>query len=299
MSAPDAPRPAPSASAPRRHSPTCVVVAIDGTAGAGKSTTAKAVADRLGFRHLDSGAIYRAVALRLLDAGLELDAVAHERVAANHERDAGLQPDAVEHEPAAAAHEPTATNHEPAATNQEPAAANHKPSAADQVAQTDLDALRLRVKWRGRSMEVWAAGKRIPNLELRTERVTAAVSPVSSVPAVREHLLALQRSAAQGPGLVAEGRDMGTVVFPDAQVKVFLVADARERARRRLLQNGQAAPSAERIEAEAARLRRRDDQDSSRRTAPLVAAPDAVRIDTTRLSPREQVAQIVQLVVEA
>ena len=148
-------------------------------------------------------------------------------------------------------------------------------------------------------MEVWAAGEPIPNPELRSERVTAAVSPVSSVPAVREHLLALQRSAAQGPGLVAEGRDMGTVVFPDAQVKVFLVADARERARRRLLQNGQAAPSAERIEAEAARLRRRDDQDSSRRTAPLVAAPDAVRIDTTRLSPREQVARIVQLVVEA
>ena len=251
MSAPATPRPAPSATAPRQSSPTCVVVAIDGTAGAGKSTTAKAVADRLDFRHLDSGAIYRAVTLRLLDAGLELDAVAHE------------------------------------------------PAAADQVAQTDLDALRLRVKWRGRSMEVWAAGEPIPNPELRSERVTAAVSPVSSVPAVREHLLALQRSAAQGPGLVAEGRDMGTVVFPDAQVKVFLVADARERARRRLLQNGQAAPSAERIEAEAARLRRRDDQDSSRRTAPLVAAPDAVRIDTTRLSPREQVAQIVQLVVEA
>lgn len=254
MSAPDSPRPAPSASAPRRPSPPCVVVAIDGTAGAGKSTTAKAVADRLGFRHLDSGAIYRAVALRLLDAGLEVG---------------------------------------------EPAAANHEPAAADQVAQADLEALRLHVEWQGRSMEVWAAGKRIPNRELRTERVTAAVSPVSSVPVVREHLLALQRSAAQGPGLVAEGRDMGTVVFPGAQVKVFLVADARERARRRLLENGLAAPSAERIEAEAARLRRRDDQDSSRQTAPLVAAPDAVRIDTTHSSPKEQVDQIVQLVEEA
>lgn len=288
MNAPDALRPAPAASAPRRSSPTCVVVAIDGTAGAGKSTTAKAVADRLGFRHLDSGAIYRAVALRLLDAGLvppESAAGGHEPAAANHERGTSLQPAAVEHEPVTVA--------------DEPAAAEHEPAAAAQVAQADLDALRLRVKWQGRSMEVWAAGKRIPNPELRTEKVTAAVSPVSSVPTVREHLLALQRSAAQGPGLVAEGRDMGTVVFPDAQVKVFLVADARERARRRLLQNGQAAPSAARIKAEAARLRRRDAQDSSRRTAPLVAAPDAVRIDTTRSSPKEQVDQIVQLVVEA
>lgn len=275
MSVPDAPGSAP-ASARRRSSPTCLVVAIDGTAGAGKSTTAKAVADRLGFRHLDSGAIYRAVALRLLDAGLEVGTV--------------------EQEPAA--DQVAQADHEPAAADHQPAAANHEPAAA-QVAQADLHALRLHVEWQGRSMEVWAAGKRIPNRELRTERVTAAVSPVSSVPVVREHLLALQRSAAQGPGLVAEGRDMGTVVFPGAQVKVFLVADARERARRRLLQNGQAAPSAERIEAEAARLRRRDDQDSSRRTAPLVAAPDAVRIDTTRSSPKEQVDKIVQLIAQA
>lgn len=241
MSTGDPGRPGPSARPPRRPPSACFVVAVDGTAGAGKSSTAKGVADRLGFRHLDSGAIYRAVALRLLDSGLEARAI-------------------------------------------------------EQVAESDLDALRLRVKWQGRSMEVWAAGRRIPNRELRTEKVTDAVSPVSSVPTVRERLLALQRSAAQGPGLVAEGRDMGTVVFPEAQVKVFLVADARVRARRRLLQTGQRAPSAERIEAEAARLRRRDVQDSSRQTAPLVAAPDAVRLDTTRSSPQEQVDQIVELV---
>lgn len=261
MTTPDALRPAPSPSAPRRSSSTCFVVAIDGTAGAGKSTTAKAVADRLGFRHLDSGAIYRAVALHLLDSGLEIGAATEG----------------------------------PAAAGQQPAAAQQVPSAAYQVA---LDALDLHVKWRGQSMELWAAGERIPDRELRTERVTAAVAPVSGVPAVRERLLALQRSAAQGPGLVAEGRDMGTVVFPEAQAKVFLVAAARERARRRLLQNGQRAPSAERIEAEAARLRRRDTQDSSRPTAPLAAAPDAVRLDTTRTSPEQQVDQIVQLVAD-
>ncbi len=225
----------------RPSPPECVVVAIDGTAGAGKSTTAKAVADQLGFRHLDSGAIYRAVALGLLDSGREM-------------------------------------------------------SALEKIAKAELDALQVHVEWRGRSMEVWAAGARIPNRKLRTERVSSLASRVSSVPTVRDHLLALQRSAAQGPGLIAEGRDMGTVVFPDAGVKVFLVADARERARRRLLQNGQAAPSSDRIEAEAARLRERDARDSSREAAPLAAASDAVRVDTTNLLPEDQVDEIVKLV---
>ena len=229
-----APKPSPA-------QPACLVVAIDGTAGAGKSTTAKAVAEQLGFRHLDSGAIYRAVTWGLLGSGWD-------------------------------------------------------PSALENVAQDDLDALQLQVQWRGRSMEVWAAGKRIPDPHLRTESVTAFSSLVSSVPSVRDHLLALQRSAARGPGLVAEGRDMGTVVFPDAGVKVFLVAHARERARRRLRQKGHSDPSTAQVEAETARLRERDARDSSRKAAPLKSAPDAVRLDTTDLDPADQVEEIVKLV---
>ena len=197
---------------PSTTEPACLVVAIDGTAGAGKSTTAKAVAERLGFRHLDSGAIYRAVTWGLLGSGWD-------------------------------------------------------PSALENVAQDDLDALQLQVRWRGRSMEVWAAGERIPDPHLRTESVTSFSSLVSSVPSVRDHLLALQRSAARGPGLVAEGRDMGTVVFPDAGVKVFLVARVRERARRRLRQKGHPVPSTAQVEAETARLRERDARDSSRKAA--------------------------------
>ena len=226
---------------PSTTEPACPVVAIDGTAGAGKSTTAKAVAERLGFRHLDSGAIYRAVTWGLLGSGWD-------------------------------------------------------PSALENVAQDDLDALQLQVRWRGRSMEVWAAGERIPDPHLRTESVTAFSSLVSSVLSVRDHLLVLQRSAARGPGLVAEGRDMGTVVFPDAGVKVFLVARVRERARRRLRQKGHPVPSTAQVEAETARLRERDARDSSRKAAPLKSAPDAVRLDTTDLDPADQVEEIVKLV---
>ena len=234
-------KPSPAEPACLPVEPACPVVAIDGTAGAGKSTTAKAVAERLGFRHLDSGAIYRAVTWGLLGSGWD-------------------------------------------------------PSALDNVAQDDLDALQLQVRWRGRSMEVWAAGERIPDPHLRTESVTAFSSLVSSVPSVRDHLLALQRSAARGPGLVAEGRDMGTVVFPDAGVKVFLVAHVRERARRRLRQKGHSVPSTAQVEAETARLRERDARDSSRKAAPLKSAPDAVRLDTTDLDPADQVEEIVKLV---
>ena len=130
---------------------------------------------------------------------------------------------------------------------------------------------------------------------LRSEWVTAAVSRVSAIPAVRDCLLDLQRSAAAGPGLVAEGRDMGSVVFPEAQVKVYLDADPRERARRRILQRGARSPGPAETEAEADRLRRRDERDSSRSVAPLLRADDAVVIDTTDLDPAAQIDRIVRL----
>lgn len=221
----------------------CLVVAIDGSAGSGKSTTAAAAAARLGFRHLDSGAIYRAVTLALIESG-------------------------------------------------------RSGSALEHVTRGELSGLAIDVKWWEQGMEVWAGGRQVPEEDLRSDRVTALVSQVAAVPVVRAHLLDLQRSAARGPGLVAEGRDMGTVVFPGAEVKVFLDANPAERARRRLLQRG-IRPDAAKIEAEAARLTRRDRRDASRSIAPLLQAGDAVLLDTTALDPAAQTDAIVRLVEAA
>ncbi len=221
----------------------CLVVAIDGSAGSGKSTTAAAAAARLGFRHLDSGAIYRAVTLALIESG-------------------------------------------------------RSGSALEQVTRGELSGLAIDVKWREQGMEVWAGGRQVPEEDLRSDRVTALVSQVAAVPAVRAHLLDVQRHAARGPGLVAEGRDMGTVVFPGAEVKVFLDAHPAERARRRLLQRG-IHPDAAKIEAEAARLTRRDRRDASRSIAPLLQAGDAVLLDTTALDPAAQTDAIVRFVEAA
>ena len=222
----------------------CTVVAIDGSAGAGKSTTAAAVAARLGFRHLDSGAIYRAVTLGLMDS------------------EGGCE-------------------------------------AVERVTPQELAALDLEVRWDAAGMAVRIRGEPVPEAALRAERVTAMVSRVSAVPAVRDHLLQLQRDAASPPGLVAEGRDMGTVVFPEADLKVYLDADPRERARRRILQRGDRDPKPEEIETEAARLAGRDRTDSSRRVAPLLLAADAHLIDTTGREPQSQIDDIASLAIAA
>ena len=238
----------PSAAKGSSHRPgeigRCTVVAIDGSAGAGKSTTAAAVAARLGFRHLDSGAIYRAVTLGLMDSEVGSEGV-------------------------------------------------------ERVTPDELETLALEVRWTDAGMEIHIRGKPVPEEVLRAERVTATVSRVSAVPAVREHLLGLQRAAARPPGLVAEGRDMGTVVFPAADLKVYLDADPRERARRRILQRGESDPKLEEIEAEAVRLGMRDRTDSSRTVAPLLMSADAHLIDTTGMKPRSQTDAIVKLAIRA
>lgn len=225
----------------REHSPRrCVVVAIDGSAGAGKSTTAAAVASRLGFRHLDSGAIYRAVTFGLLETECGIDQV-------------------------------------------------------ESITPEALQTLGVGVSWGAEGMEVLIRGERVSERALRADRVTAAVSRVSAVPGVRSQLLELQRAAAEPPGLVAEGRDMATVVFPDAEVKVYLDADIRERARRRILQRAGHRPGGAEITAEAARLEVRDRLDSSRSIAPLTRAEGAVTVDTTRLDPAAQTDAVVRL----
>jgi len=131
---------------------------------------------------------------------------------------------------------------------------------------------------------------------IRSERVTDAVSAVAALPEVRRWANARQREAAASHphGVVVDGRDIGTVVFPDAVLKVFLTATPEARARRRLLQRGQPA-SAEAVRREAAVLAARDRADQERPVAPLRPAPDAVRLDTTALSLADQVAKVVAL----
>lgn len=214
-----------------------VIIAIDGPAASGKSTTAAAVARVLGMSHLDSGALYRgltAVALDLPDRA----------------------PEAI-------------------------------------VRSAEARGLGFRE----------AGGELVPFLDgqdagprIRTAPVTALVSEVSAMPALRAWVNArLREAAARGAPLVLDGRDIGTAVFPDAPVKVYLTATAEARARRRLLQRGQTPAPAD-LAREAALLAERDRQDSGRAVAPLRRAEDAVLIDTTALGFEEQVGEIVRLV---
>ena len=131
--------------------------------------------------------------------------------------------------------------------------------------------------------------------EIRSAAVNAHVSRMAAVPAVRGWLMDALREAGARGGLVADGRDIGTVVFPDAELKVYLVADPAERARRRLREQGTHEPSDDEVGAEAGRLLGRDEVDSTRAVAPLARAPDAVEVDTTGLEFAAQVAEIVRL----
>jgi cytidylate kinase len=133
---------------------------------------------------------------------------------------------------------------------------------------------------------------------IRSPEVNALVSRMAAVPAVREWLLSALRSAGQQGGLVADGRDIGTVVYPEAELKVFLVCDPRERALRRLREQGVAEPAPAELQAEAVRLAERDRQDSARAIAPLLRAADAVQLDTTELDFQSQVRTIAELARE-
>ena len=213
------------------------VVTLDGPAGSGKSSTARAVAEALGFRHLDSGALYRALTWALLDRGVppdDWDALGEEELAS---LDVRL--------------EPTETGY------------------------------RVRV------------GGRTVDAALRSAEVTEHVSHLARLPAARGALLDLQRQAGAYGRLVADGRDMGTVVFPDADLKVYLVADLEERARRRILEREPSEPDPEELAREARRLDARDTRDSERTHSPLRKPEDAWELDTTGLSFQEQVAAVV------
>ena len=217
-----------------------VIITLDGPAGSGKSTTAKEVARRLGYRHLDSGALYRALTHALLEAGLS---------AAEW---SGLEPD-------------------------------------------ELSDLGVRTKAVADAVHLYL-GDRLLGDELRTAEVTAAVPAIAKLEAVRTWLLGIQRDLGRQGSLVADGRDMGSVVFPNADLKVFLVASLEERARRRLLQDTGVDPSQTDVAGEAARIGSRDAIDSERELSPLQRPEGALDIDTTELEFEAQVDAILRRV---
>lgn len=210
-----------------------LLVAMDGPAGSGKSSVARAVARELGLVNLNTGATYRAVALAALRGGVDPgDGPALARLA----EDVGLDGDGVT-----------------------------------------------------------VGGERVPDGALRTPEVAAAASKVSARPELRRVLVERQRRAAEearrAGGAVVEGRDIGTVVLPDAPLKVFLSASPEERARRRATQTNREAELGRIREA----MRARDKRDAEREASPLKPAPDAVVIDTTGLSLEEVVSRVVEL----
>jgi CMP/dCMP kinase len=217
-----------------------LIIAIDGPAGAGKSTVAQKLAERLGLTYVDSGATYRAAALKVL--GL------------------GVRP-------------------------------NDGAAVGGAVANADI-----RIATDGPRSRVFLDGTDVSE-KIRSAEVTVAAAEVSRLSSVREKLIALQRNLASGRGVVMEGRDIGTVVFPEAPLKIFLEADPEERARRRLEQDRKEG-RARTLEQTAYEIAQRDQLDAARKISPLVAAPDAVKIDSTRLTADQVVERIMQLAEE-
>ncbi len=213
-----------------------LIVAIDGPAGAGKSTLASRLARKLGYVNLESGAMYRALALKAIDWDASFDDEAA-LVKIAHESRIALEPTI----------------------------------GGNRVLLDGVDV----------------------SARIREQDVTEGASRVSVHPKVREWMVARQRELGLGGGVVMEGRDIGTKVFPDADLKVFLDADPVIRERRRLDQQHAKGVSAEKMAAE---LRERDRRDRTRATSPLVAAADAVVLDSTHLSENEVLARIEALV---
>ncbi len=219
--------------------PTPIIIAIDGHAGCGKSTTAKLVAKELGYAFIDTGAMYRAVTLYLLEKEIDLG---------NHS--------------AVVAELPNISIH----------------FAYDKATQSNHTFLN------GIDVES----------EIRTMRVTAKVSEVSAISEVRRFLVAQQQEMGKKKGFVMDGRDIGTVVFPNAELKVYMTASMEARAKRRqnqLEENGQEVPLEEIIQD----LAHRDHTDSNREDSPLKKADDAYVVDTSNQTIEQQVASVIGL----
>lgn len=217
-----------------------IAVALDGPSGAGKSTIAKAVAHRLGLLYVDTGAMYRAIGLATVRAGIDV-----------------------------------------------PDAQNMQPILAD---------LGLSLGYADGTQRVFLQGEDV-STDIRLPEISRMASQVSSLPLVRAHLLQLQRDMAQNGAIIMDGRDIGTVVLPDAQVKIFLTASPEERARRRhreLLEKGETIA----YETVFADMQARDARDMQRQTAPLKQADDAVLLLTDNLDLEGSILAVMDIIAQ-
>jgi len=225
-----------------------LTIAIDGPAGSGKSSVARLVAQKLGYTYLDSGAMYRALALNALQGG-------GTALSSEHELEALARDTQIELRPVP----PTL----------------HDPCIHNQVLLDGVDVTQ----------------------SIRTNEVAQAASRVAAVPGVRKILVAQQQRAGAGGGVVMEGRDIGTVVFPDAELKIFLEATPEARAERRSKEH---IEKGEHVDVETAleEIHQRDQRDTERKVSPLARAPDAVLIDNTAMDVEDTARLIVLLAHE-
>jgi cytidylate kinase len=216
-----------------------IIIAIDGPAGSGKSTTARIVAEKLGYVYIDTGAMYRAVTLAWLRIKEEL---------------------------------------------------------AEHIICAMLANINIELKTTEYGLKTYLNNEDVSD-DIRMPEVTKYVSPVSAIACVREKLVEMQRRLGEKGGVVMDGRDIGSVVFPNAELKIFLVASVEARAKRRFLElyNKGFLESEENIKIQ---ITERDKYDSSRKISPLVKAEDAIEVDTSLLTIEEQTEKVFRLVLE-
>ncbi|HDL17570.1 MAG TPA: (d)CMP kinase [Bacteroidetes bacterium] len=224
----------------RPTEPAKIIVTIDGPAGSGKSSTAQRVSEKLNYLYLDTGAMYRAITLKVIRGGI--------------------------------------------------------PSSQPEAVVRLLAETKITLRENDHSLIIYLDGEDVSEL-IRSPRVDVEIGWVCQLPEVRDRMVALQREIGREGGIVAEGRDMGTVVFPDAECKFYMVAGVEERGRRRWLQMQKRGIDIS-LEEIIADIRRRDKIDSERELSPLRRADDAVEIDTGNMTLEQQTEFIVQTVQE-
>ena len=214
------------------------LIAIDGVAASGKSTTAKKLAGELGYHYLDTGAMYRAFALNLISNRIGKD--------------------------------------------------------DNYAVISSLETVDIKVECKNDQMKIYLGDEEVSE-KIRANEVSKLTSQISAIPEVRRMMVELQRALVKSNDFIVEGRDIGTVVFPDADMKFFLTASVEERAKRRFaeLKEDENVKTLEEIEKV---IKERDLRDSTRTTSPLVSAEDAIRVDTTDMTVDEQVKHLTRLI---
>lgn len=217
------------------------IVAVDGPAGSGKGTITKIVADRMNLVSIDTGAMYRCVALEMINKNIEIEEL-------------------------------------------------------DKIKEI-LNEIKIELKRESDIPKVYLNGKDVSR-DIRTEGVTKLVSPVSKIKEVRDKLTQWQREMGQNQDIIMEGRDIGTNVFPNANVKIYLDAKPEERARRRFKQNQEEGITGMTYEEILENVKQRDFNDSHREIAPLKKADDAILVDSTELTIEQVVNKIIEIIEE-